>query len=187
MTSRYIEFNSYEKELLEFAKASSHESVAVDAGCGDGSISSWLASIGYEVIAFDISLVPDLTSRSPMGGRISWIEQDLFTFEPLRHFDTVVLLNVLHYAGSKSRVDDMLSRTTSWLKPNGLYLLSWIADDFLIPESSAFLPPIKLVLDQLSLLGFHKLHLRERFVEHQHGGPMHRHNIVYSAWRSPDD
>jgi SAM-dependent methyltransferase len=79
---------------------------ALDAGCGHGAESLWLATQGWNVTAVDFSgsalahgrAMADALGAS-VSGRITWIEGDLATWiAPSCHFDLVVSLYV-HVAG----------------------------------------------------------------------------------------
>jgi SAM-dependent methyltransferase len=96
---------------------------ALDAGCGHGAETLWLAAHGWDVMAVDFSasalahaqstaeaLGPDIATR------IAWVEGDLAVWTPRRnHFDLVVCLYV-HVAGL---VDDMVRRIASGVAPGG--------------------------------------------------------------------
>jgi SAM-dependent methyltransferase len=100
---------------------------ALDAGCGHGAETLWLAAHGWQVTAVDFSasalahaqstaqaLGPDLASR------VTWVEGDLALWTPPpHHFDLVVCLYV-HVAGS---VEDMVRRMASGVAPGGTLLL----------------------------------------------------------------
>jgi SAM-dependent methyltransferase len=80
---------------------------ALDAGCGHGAETLWLATRGWDVTAVDFSASALAHGRamadalgSAVVGRITWIESDLATWiAPSAHFDLVVSLYV-HIAGS---------------------------------------------------------------------------------------
>ncbi|WP_394824492.1 class I SAM-dependent methyltransferase [Pendulispora albinea] len=96
---------------------------SLDAGCGHGAETLWLAAHGWEVTAVDFSasaleharaaaeaLGPDIAKR------IAWVEGDLAVWTPPReHFDLVVCLYV-HVAGA---VDEMVRRMASGVAPGG--------------------------------------------------------------------
>ena len=80
---------------------------ALDAGCGHGADTLWLAAHGWDVTAVDFSASALAHGRSmaeaigaDVAERIVWIEADLATWTaPPAHFDLVVCLYV-HVAGS---------------------------------------------------------------------------------------
>jgi SAM-dependent methyltransferase len=100
---------------------------ALDAGCGHGAETLWLAAHGWEVTAVDFSASALAHARSTaealgpdIAARIAWVEGDLAVWTPPRnHFDLVVCLYV-HVAGS---VDEMVRRMASGVAPGGTLLL----------------------------------------------------------------
>jgi SAM-dependent methyltransferase len=100
---------------------------ALDAGCGGGSDSLWLAAHGWRVTAVDFSATALAQGESTAAAageeiaeRIEWVEADLgaWTPEPAR-YDLVVSLYV-HIAGS---VEEMVGRLASAVAPGGTLFL----------------------------------------------------------------
>jgi SAM-dependent methyltransferase len=100
---------------------------ALDAGCGHGSETLWLAAHGWEVTAVDFSPSALAHARSTaealgpdIAARVAWVEGDLAVWAPPREdFDLVVCLYV-HVAGS---VDEMVRRLASGVAPGGTLLM----------------------------------------------------------------
>ncbi len=96
---------------------------AVDAGCGHGAETLWLAAHGWQVTAVDFSASALAHARSMaeaagdvIAGRIEWVEGDLGTWAPdPGQFDLVICLYV-HIAGS---VEGMVARMASGVAPGG--------------------------------------------------------------------
>jgi 2-polyprenyl-3-methyl-5-hydroxy-6-metoxy-1,4-benzoquinol methylase len=112
---------------------------ALDAGCGHGAETLWLAAHGWQVTAVDFSATALAQGRAmsdaagpDIAGRISWVEDDLAAWMPEPgQYDLVVCLYV-HVAGS---VEDMVRRMASGVAPGGtLFLAGYRADD---PRSDA--------------------------------------------------
>ena len=80
---------------------------ALDAGCGHGSETLWLAARGWRVTAVDFSAAALAHARSSaeaaggeIAGRIDWVEADRASFTPgPRRYDLVACLYV-HIAGA---------------------------------------------------------------------------------------
>jgi 2-polyprenyl-3-methyl-5-hydroxy-6-metoxy-1,4-benzoquinol methylase len=96
---------------------------ALDAGCGHGADTLWLAAHGWQVTAVDFSASALAHGRSmaaavgaDVSERIVWAEGDLATWtaQPA-HFDLVVCMYV-HVAGS---VEDMVRRMASGVAVGG--------------------------------------------------------------------
>lgn len=101
---------------------------ALDAGCGHGADTLWLAARGWKVTAVDFSAAALAHGRSmaeaagaEVAERIEWIESDLATWtaEP-GHYDLVVCL-YLHVAGL---VEDLVKRMANGVAPGGTLLLA---------------------------------------------------------------
>lgn len=100
---------------------------ALDAGCGHGAETMWLAAHGWQVTGVDFSssalAQAEAMARgagSELAARITWIEGDLSVWSPPREaFDLVVCLYV-HIAGA---VDEMVRRMASGVAPGGTLLM----------------------------------------------------------------
>jgi 2-polyprenyl-3-methyl-5-hydroxy-6-metoxy-1,4-benzoquinol methylase len=100
---------------------------ALDAGCGHGAETLWLAGHGWDVTAVDFAataLAHARTTAETLGPeiakRITWLEGDLGVWSPPpSQFDLVVCLYV-HIAGS---VPEMVQRLASGVVPGGTLFL----------------------------------------------------------------
>lgn len=100
---------------------------ALDAGCGHGSDTLWLAARGWQVTAVDFSATALAHARSTaeavgadVAARIDWVEGDLATWIPQpNHYDLVACLYV-HVAGS---VQEMVRRMAAGVAPGGTLFL----------------------------------------------------------------
>ncbi|MBL7981408.1 MAG: class I SAM-dependent methyltransferase [Flavobacteriales bacterium] len=100
---------------------------ALDAGCGHGAETIWLAAHGWKVTAVDFSATALAHARSvaaslgeTIAQRIDWVEGDLGSWAPaIDRFDLVTCLYV-HVAGS---VQEMIQRLASGVAPGGTLLL----------------------------------------------------------------
>jgi SAM-dependent methyltransferase len=101
--------------------------LALDAGCGHGSETLWLAARGWRVTAVDFSVTALNHGRSTaqtigadVGERIEWTEGDLATWTPAPgRYDLVISLYV-HVAGS---VGEMVRRLGAAVAPGGTLLM----------------------------------------------------------------
>lgn len=101
--------------------------VALDAGCGHGAETLWLAARGWQVTAVDFSATALAQAQSAaqavgadVAERVTWVQSDLATWIPQPdHYDLVVCLYV-HVAGS---VREMVERMAAGVAPGGTLLL----------------------------------------------------------------
>lgn len=102
--------------------------LALDAGCGHGSETLWLAAHGWHVTAVAFSAAALAQARSSaqaagadVAGRIDFVEADLGSWVPQqRRYDLVTCLYV-HVAGP---VEEMVRRLGSGFATGGLLLLA---------------------------------------------------------------
>jgi SAM-dependent methyltransferase len=100
---------------------------ALDAGCGHGADTLWLAARGWQVTAVDFSTTALDHARSTaetvwadVAERVDWVEGDLATWTPQPgHYDLVACLYV-HVAGS---VEEMVQRMAAGVAPGGTLVL----------------------------------------------------------------
>ncbi len=100
---------------------------ALDAGCGHGAETLWLAGHGWQVTAVDFApaaLRQGSSTAAALGldreRRIEWVEGDLGLWAPAeQHYDLVISLYV-HVAGS---VEEMVARLATGVAPGGTLLL----------------------------------------------------------------
>ena len=100
---------------------------ALDAGCGHGADTLWLARRGWQVTAVDFSGAAVAYARTmaeisgvDIAKRINWLERDLatWTVEP-RYYDLVVCI----YVHVTSSVEAMVDRMANSVAPGGTLLL----------------------------------------------------------------
>lgn len=100
---------------------------ALDAGCGHGAETLWLAAHGWRVTAVDFSATAlaageaiAKTASPEIAERITWVEGDLSVWIPEREaFDLVVCLYV-HIAGP---VDEFVHRMAGGVTPGGSFFM----------------------------------------------------------------
>jgi 2-polyprenyl-3-methyl-5-hydroxy-6-metoxy-1,4-benzoquinol methylase len=100
---------------------------ALDAGCGHGAETLWLAARGWRVDALDFSPTALAYGRAQaeragpaVAGRVDWIEGDLAHWTPAaERYDLVACLHV-HVAGA---VEAMVKRMAAGVAPGGTLFL----------------------------------------------------------------
>ncbi len=100
---------------------------ALDAGCGHGTDTLWLAGRGWQVTAVDFALPALRFARRTaeemgpdLAKRIEWIEADLATWTPEPNAYNLVVSLYVHVDGA---VEEMAQRLASGVAPGGTLLL----------------------------------------------------------------
>jgi 2-polyprenyl-3-methyl-5-hydroxy-6-metoxy-1,4-benzoquinol methylase len=100
---------------------------ALDAGCGHGSDTLWLAAHGWQVTAVDFAATALAHARSTaqamgpdVAERIEWVEADLASWAPQRDEYDLVISMYVHVAGS---VEEMVQRMAAGVAPGGTLFL----------------------------------------------------------------
>jgi SAM-dependent methyltransferase len=100
---------------------------ALDAGCGHGAETLWLAARGWRVTAVDFAAAALAHARSTaeaigpdLAGRVEWIEADLGTWAPRPGEYDLVLCLYVHVAGS---VEELVRRLGAGVAAGGTLLL----------------------------------------------------------------
>jgi SAM-dependent methyltransferase len=98
---------------------------ALDAGCGHGSETLWLAARGWQVTALDFSKTALDHARSSaealgVDERVEWVEGDLSTWAPPAASHDLVACLYVHVAGS---VQEFVRRMASGVAPGGTLFL----------------------------------------------------------------
>ncbi|MFJ3927534.1 class I SAM-dependent methyltransferase [Streptomyces sp. NPDC090022] len=181
-------FNGHMHQVLGAVTELPAGAAVLDAGCGNGSVARWLAEEGgYDVLGVDVELRADAATDGrcalPGGGALELRRDDLLELPAARRYDAVLLLGVLHYAGSADGVRRMLAAADRLAAPAAPLGLSWICDEVPLTYEAAYLPGRALVHDTLTALGRGAARTWDREVTHAHGGsPVHDHRIVYGVW-----
>lgn len=100
---------------------------ALDAGCGHGAETLWLASHGWQVTAVDFSATALAHARATaeavgadVAARVDWVEGDLGSWAPPPGAYDLVACLYVHVAGS---VQHMIATMADGVAPGGTLLL----------------------------------------------------------------
>jgi 2-polyprenyl-3-methyl-5-hydroxy-6-metoxy-1,4-benzoquinol methylase len=100
---------------------------ALDAGCGHGSDTLWLAARGWNVTAVDFATTALAYARSTaeamgadVAGRIDWVQADLAAWTPQRDAYELLVCLYVHVAGS---VEEMVQRMATGVARGGTLFL----------------------------------------------------------------
>lgn len=92
----------------------------LDLACGEGRNAIWLAEQGWSMTAVDFSGVAIERGRT-LSDDVEFIQADVFTWEPHRRFDLVLIAYLQVEADPLS---ELVGRATGWVEPGGeLFLI----------------------------------------------------------------
>lgn len=87
----------------------------VDLGCGEGRNAIWLAELGWEMVAVDFSAVA-LDRGRQRSGDVTFVEVDVFEWEPSTMFDLVL---IAYLQVETESLLSMIRKAVGWLSPGG--------------------------------------------------------------------
>lgn len=157
----------------------------LDGGCGNGSISLWLAQYGNNVVAVDYinRWNESEVKNSLVSGSLTFIKADLRRACFSQKFDIITLFGVLHYLDDSDDLSCLLKRLDCWLNPLGTVALTWITNEIALIGRDAYLPSKHEVFSIMNKLKYLNTHLEEVVINHQHDDEIrHSHHIAYSIW-----
>jgi SAM-dependent methyltransferase len=101
--------------FVESRLAHHEPGVGVDLASGEGRNAIWLADRGWQMTAVDFSRVAVERGRA-RSGDVDFIEADVFTWEPDRRFNLVLIAYLQVVA---ERLEPLVRRVAEWLVPEG--------------------------------------------------------------------
>jgi len=112
------------KELVDFFRKYPTRGAVLDMGCGQGRDSIALAKLGYKVTGVDISQVgifQMLRKARKLKLKLTGVVHDIFTFEPSRKYDVILLDSVLLFRKKDQEKETIfLTRVLEYVKQGGL-------------------------------------------------------------------
>lgn len=108
----------------------------LDVGCGDGRHALYLAGLGFDVDAFDISAnaiekLDYLKHRHHLA--INTCVCDALTFAYKQKYDLVILHGVLQFI-DRAQQPEILSLLKEWTNPGGYHIVALFTDEVPVPD-----------------------------------------------------
>ncbi|MEC3981818.1 class I SAM-dependent methyltransferase [Amycolatopsis sp. H20-H5] len=145
--------------LLVREVASLTPGTALDLGCAEGADALWLAELGWQVTAADVSATAlrraeTHAAAKGLTGRIDWQRHDLARSFPAGVFDLVSAQFLHSPVAASGERENILARAAKAVAPGGLLLVvghagwpSWLRE----PPADVHLPTTAEVLGSLDL------------------------------------
>ncbi|MBP2030746.1 2-polyprenyl-3-methyl-5-hydroxy-6-metoxy-1,4-benzoquinol methylase [Methanohalophilus levihalophilus] len=113
------------QELQDYFSSNPVKGTLLDLGCGQGRDSLFLASLGYDVTAVDISQVgvdQMMDAAEKKGLKIKGIAGDVLSLELEQRFD-VILFDMILHSFDKPQQQELLRKYAGYLKENGVMVI----------------------------------------------------------------
>ncbi len=133
-TEKFV-FGDPSPEVIDIVPLLPKSAKILDVGCGDGRHSLYLADLGFEVDAFDISqnAIKKIDYLKEKNNLIINTQVcDVSDFEFTYEYDLIIIHGVLQYI-SKNKQSEIIELLKKWTKKTGYHILTVFTDEEPIP------------------------------------------------------
>lgn len=129
-------FGDPSKEVVDIVPYLKKDARILDVGCGDGRHAAYLAKLGFEVDAFDISKnaikkLDYLCARENI--KIKTKVCDILDYDFQYDYDLIIVHGVLQFV-DRSMQPKILELLKKWTKPGGYHIIALFTDAEPIPD-----------------------------------------------------
>ena len=129
-------FGNPSKEVEDIVSLLTNEAKILDVGCGDGRHSLYLAGLGFQVDAFDISqnAINKINCLKELSGlNINTYVCDALEFEFKHKYDLIIVHGVLQFI-EREKQPEILELLKKWTNVNGYHIVALFTDEEPVPE-----------------------------------------------------
>lgn len=164
----------------------------LDLGAGEGKNSFYLASLGFKVIAIDISRyairnfinesIKKIDKKKSQVENIDVMCADVMDWPISGKFDVIIAYGLLHCLKSKKEIEYLIQKMKENTVRNGINVICTFTDNVDIPKSQKYLNPTFLSKSDLREKYYKDwkiLNYETDIIEHAHptSKVMHRHGV----------
>lgn len=129
-------FGNPSKEVEDIVPFLSKEAKILDVGCGDGRHSLYLADLGFQVDAFDISenAIAKINYLKECNNlNINTYVCDVLEFEFRYKYDLIIIHGVLQFI-EKAKQPKIIELLKKWTNINGYHIVALFTDEEPVPD-----------------------------------------------------
>jgi tellurite methyltransferase len=179
-----LEPGSYVKDLVRIIPSFEGRHV-LDIGCGDGKNSRFLANLGADVEAIDISeiAIKNALNNSPTDLKIHWSVGDIRTLRLRRtSYDIVIMYGILHCLRNEREIREIIKIAKEKTNKDGYHVVcafnNRLQELSAHPGFSPTLLPHQLYLDLYTEWNLVKNSDQDLFETHPHNNIPHTHSLT---------
>lgn len=129
-------FGNPSKEVEDIVPFLPKRAKILDVGCGDGRHSLYLASLGFQVDAFDISenainKIDYLKEQNNLN--VNTYVCDVLEFEFKYKYDLIIVHGVLQFI-EREKQTEIIELLKNWTEVNGYHIVALFTDEEPVPE-----------------------------------------------------
>ncbi len=129
-------FGNPSKEVEDIVSLLPNGAKILDVGCGDGRHSLYLAGLGFQVDAFDISqnAISKINCLKELSDlNINTYVCDVLEFEFKHKYDLIIVHGVLQFI-EREKQPEILELLKKWTNVNGYHIVALFTDEEPVPE-----------------------------------------------------
>jgi len=184
-------FGKPSKEIVEIARNLKPGATVLDVGCGDGRHTVYLASLGFEVDAFDISEngINKIRKLTDSKLKIETTVCDIEAFETTKTYDLIIVHGVLQFIEVVKR-NQAIRKIKALTNDSGYNVIAVFTDEIELPEDLA--PHLVGVFNNGEICDFYSewkttMYQSYIFEDEHEGGLRHEHAVNKGIFKNERD
>lgn len=164
----------------------------LDLGAGEGKNSFYLASLGFKVVAIDVSLyairnfinraIKESNNKKSKVENIDIICADITDWPIADKFDVVISYGLLHCLNSEKEIALLIKKMKAATKKRGINVICTFTNELGVPKIQDYLNPTflpKMVLKKKYYNDWQILNYESDVIEHKHptSKKLHKHSV----------
>lgn len=165
---------------------------ALDLGAGEGKNSFYLASLGFKVVAIDVSLyairnfinraIKESNNKKSKVENIDIICADITDWPIADKFDVVISYGLLHCLNSEKEIALLIKKMKAATKKRGINVICTFTNELGVPKIQDYLNPTflpKMALKKKYYNDWQILNYESDVIEHKHptSKKLHKHSV----------